>query len=50
MYVVHGIIRRHTAQGAETSGGSWKVVGGDKVQVDDDPRRERIWGAGESER
>ena len=41
---------RHTARGAEMSGRGWKLAGGEKVQVDDDPRRERMWGAGVKER
>ena len=38
------------AQGAETSGGGWRVAGVGVVQVDDPPRRERRWGAGVAER
>ena len=37
---------RHAAQGAETSGGGWRVAGVGEVQVDDVPRQERRWGAG----
>ena len=35
------------SQGAETSGGGWRVEGGGKVQVDSVPLRRRMWGAGD---
>ena len=41
---------RHTARGAETSGGGWWVVGGGEVQMENDTFRERMWVAGERER
>ena len=43
----HGKGIRHEARGAETSGIIWRVAGGDKVQVDDDPLRKKMLGAGE---
>ena len=39
----------HTAWGADTSGGDWQLAGGDQVHVDNYPRRERMWVAGEIE-
>ena len=47
MYAGPSSGNRHMAQGAQTSGGIWRVAGGDAIQVNDDPRRERMWGAGE---
>ena len=49
MGAVHNVRIRNAAQGAETSGGGWRVAGGEKFQVEDDPRRERMWGVGERE-
>ena len=41
---VNGIRSRHTARGADTSGGSWRVAGVDDIQVDGASRQERRWG------
>ena len=38
------------AWGVEMSSGSLQVAGGDKVHVEDDPRRERMWVTGERKR
>ena len=44
--VGHGSRSRHAAQGADTSGGGWRVAGVDEVHVDNIPHQERRWGAG----
>ena len=46
----HGGRRSHAAQGAETSGGGWWVVGMGKFQVDGAFHQESGWGAGEINR
>ena len=43
--VKHGGRIRHAAQGAEVSGGGWRLVGVGKVKVDVVPCRERRRGA-----
>ena len=47
---VYGRICRHMTRGAETSGGGWQVAWVCKVQLDDLPWQDRIWGAGVTER
>ena len=46
----NGSRSRHTARGAEISGGSWRLVGVGDVQVDGATIQERRWGGGAIER